>query len=257
MLQGLAKAKALKELQALTKDKASLNGLALAKALKRQNELRLDLGMGKVVQDDGVAKINDTFNQELQQAIDGELPDNHILQLGKPSQVLLGTGFPNAPIELRVSKLKEKSQTEWHKFDPKAIQNLPKALKEPMAVFAYGDKTKSQNVITQIEYNGKQFLVGVHFDNEYSGVQINNIRGLFPKDNHEWLNWITQGKALYLDKEKVQALINQQRINLADVEYLDLNLVESLVQNFGVVKQSAIVQAIKTTHLMNFCSFIY
>lgn len=44
MLQGLAKA--LKELQALVNSKASLNGLALAKALKRQNELRLDLGMG-------------------------------------------------------------------------------------------------------------------------------------------------------------------------------------------------------------------
>ncbi|WP_019518716.1 NUDIX domain-containing protein [Faucicola boevrei] len=48
MLQGLAKAKALKELQMLVKDKASLKGLALAKALKRQNELRSDLGMGKI-----------------------------------------------------------------------------------------------------------------------------------------------------------------------------------------------------------------
>lgn len=45
--------------------------------------------------------------------------------------------------------------------------------------------------------------------------------------------------------KKVQALINQQRTNLADVEYLDLKLVESIVQNFGNVKQSAVVQAIK------------
>lgn len=47
MLQGLAKAKALKELKSLVEQKASLNGLALAKTLKRQNELRADLGMGK------------------------------------------------------------------------------------------------------------------------------------------------------------------------------------------------------------------
>ncbi len=46
------------------------------------------------------------------------------------------------------------------------------------------------------------------------------------------LNWITQGKALYLDKERIQTLINQQRINLAEVEYLDLNSVAEVIQNF-------------------------
>ena len=45
-------------------------------------------------------------------------------------------------------------------------------------------------------------------------------------------NWITQRKALYLNKKKIQILIDQQRTDLADVEYLDLNLVESLVDAF-------------------------
>ncbi len=47
MLQGLAKAKALKELKQLHTQKESLKGLSLAKALKRIHELRKDLGMGK------------------------------------------------------------------------------------------------------------------------------------------------------------------------------------------------------------------
>lgn len=47
MLQGLAKTKALKELKTLVEQKASLKGLALAKSLKRIQELRADLGMGK------------------------------------------------------------------------------------------------------------------------------------------------------------------------------------------------------------------
>ncbi|MDO4440579.1 MAG: hypothetical protein Q4B81_00165 [Moraxella sp.] len=48
MLQGLAKTKALKELKEVMDKKASLSGLALTKILKRQNELRADLGMGKI-----------------------------------------------------------------------------------------------------------------------------------------------------------------------------------------------------------------
>ena len=52
------------------------------------------------------------------------------------------------------------------------------------------------------------------------------MRGLFPKDDEEWLNWISQGKARYLDHKRIKALIAQQRINLAEVDYLDLEDVE-------------------------------
>ncbi len=58
------------------------------------------------------------------------------------------------------------------------------------------------------------------------------ILGTLPKDIHEWLNWISQGKTLYLNKNKIQILIDQQRTNLADVEYLDLNLIKTLIKDF-------------------------
>ena len=63
-------------------------------------------------------------------------------------------------------------------------------------------------------------------------MDINSIRNVFPKDNAEWLNWISQGKHLYLDKQKIQELIDQQRTNLADVEYLDLDSVTKIVNEF-------------------------
>ena len=55
---------------------------------------------------------------------------------------------------------------------------------------------------------------------------------VFPKDNAEWLNWINQGKALYLNKEKIQNLIGQQRTNLADVDYLDLDSITKVIESF-------------------------
>lgn len=80
-LQGLAKAKALKELQTLVKDKASLKGLALAKALKRQNELRSDLGMSKVAHIEPVVTtpLNIDENQSLKErrkAVESWLREN-------------------------------------------------------------------------------------------------------------------------------------------------------------------------------------
>lgn len=70
-------------------------------------------------------------------------------------------------------------------------------------------------------------------------MEVNSIRGLFPKDNAEWLNWISQNKMLYADKEKIQTLIAQQRINLADVDYLDLDSVTNIVKNFENPAESA------------------
>jgi hypothetical protein len=66
----------------------------------------------------------------------------------------------------------------------------------------------------------------------HDSVTVNSIRGIFPKDLHEWLTWIQDGKSLYLNKEKIQNLISQQRINLADVTYLDLDSIDSIIQNF-------------------------
>jgi DNA-binding transcriptional MerR regulator len=63
-------------------------------------------------------------------------------------------------------------------------------------------------------------------------MEVLSIRGLFPKDNAEWLNWIRQGKSQYLNKEKIQALIDKQRTNLAEVEYLDLDSVAKVIESF-------------------------
>ena len=179
-----------------------------------------------------IKQVNDQFNKELQQQIDGTLPKDHIYKIGLPSDILCSTGFPCQPIEMSASHLMDKRLQSNHPFDIAELQNLPQALQKPIAVFEYGDKKKAQNAIVELTHNGKNFLVGVHFNQKRNGLEVSSVRGLFPKDNAEWLNWISQDKALYLDKEKIQTLINQQQINLADVAYLDLDNVAKVTQNF-------------------------
>ena len=180
---------------------------------------------------DSLEDINEQFNKELTMQIAGKLPKGHIYKLGRPCRILLSTGFPDLPIELSSTRLEEKSKQENHPYEIKEIQNIVFALQKTLAVFTYGSRDKSQNIIIELKYNDKEFLIGIFFSyNIYPNII--SIRGLFPKDTCEWLNWITQGKALYLNKQKIQTLIDQQRINLADVAYLDLNLVESLIKTF-------------------------
>ena len=179
-----------------------------------------------------VKKANDRFNEELEMQVKGELEEGHVYKLGMPSEILLSTGVPNLPIELSAKQLSKKAANRGHRFDVKDIANLPQAIQAPIAVFEYGNKDKSQNLIVEIERDGKKFVVGIHFNQNRRGIVVNDIRGLFNKDSHEWLNWISQGKLLYADKEKIQALIDKQRTNLAEVNYLNLDDVAKKVKDF-------------------------
>lgn len=186
------------------------------------------------------------FDKELQEFIDGKLPKSHIFTLGNPSEILVKCGFPaEQRIELSASHLEFKSKLPRHTFELTEIKGLEKALKNPIAVFEYGDRKKSQNIIINIEKNGKNFLTGVHFNQTTRGYEVSDIRTLYPKENVEWLNWINQGKLIYGDKEKLQALIVQQRMNVAEVnsQVVQSPLYEhclesssSILDKFGEVK---------------------
>ena len=185
------------------------------------------------------------FDKELLDYKNGILGDSHIFNLGKPSEILQKCGFPpHDRIELASARLKLKSQQTNHPFDIEDIIGLDKALKSPIAVFEYGDKNKSQNVIVNLEKDGKNFLVGVFFNQKQRGYEVSDIRGLFNRDNIDWIRWIEQGKLIYGNKEKIQVSIAQQRTNLAEVNNQDvrtssdtyyLDSTESILLKFGDV----------------------
>ena len=182
----------------------------------------------------GLDEVNERFNDALQQQIDGTLPKGYVYDLGMPSSILLSTGIPNLPIQLNATRLKEKATSFGHDFDLSEVKNLVKSLQHPMAIFKYGDERKAQNIVIELQQGDKNFIVGLSLHPTINGreLHINSIRNVFPKDNAEWLNWISQGKLLRVNKEKVQNLINQQRTILADVDYLDLDSIAKIVKDF-------------------------
>lgn len=184
--------------------------------------------------ENNIETINANFNEELQQQIDGKLLDGHIYKMGNPGRILLSTGVPNLPIQMNAKRLQAKATSYGHDFDLSEVKDLVKSLQQPLAIFAYGDKSKAQNIIVPLQKDENNFIVGLSLNPMVGGrkLEINSIRNVFPKNNSEWLNWISQGKALYMDKEKIQTLIDQQRTILADVDYLDLDSIAKVVENF-------------------------
>lgn len=62
--------------------------------------------------DDELEEVNERFNDELRQQINGTLPKGHVYQLGNPSDALLNSSIPDLPIELAASRLSNKGSVE-------------------------------------------------------------------------------------------------------------------------------------------------
>mgnify|MGYP003435719148 FL=1 len=87
-----------------------------------------------------------------------------------PSKILLSTGVPSLPNEMSSTNLAEHSRKTRHPFKLKDDKGLVNALQNPIAIFSYGDKEKSQNIIVEIQKDGRNFLVGIHFNQNRDGI---------------------------------------------------------------------------------------
>lgn len=167
-------------------------------------------------------EVNQRFNEELEQQIEGRLEKGHVYQLGRPSEFLRDAGIPDLPIEMPASQLEYKSTSGKHDYDLSEVINLPNAIAHPIATFAYGDSVKSQNILTVLEHNGENFLVGMFIRPKIKGnvLEVNSIRNVFPKNGASIVKLINQGKLTNVDKEKLLHFLDQQRTNLADVAFV-------------------------------------
>ena len=214
--------------------------LGEAADVARQAELKVGNYAEKGIEAEYVAEpsevesINALFNQELQQYEDGTLPTGHRFELGLPSAYLRSAGFPNLPISMRSSLLAKKAGDEKHPFDASDIKGLVTAIQKPIAIFEY-TKPNMRNLIVDVKRGDKHFLVGVTLNYKAGDIEINSVSGLFPKESHEWIKWIQDGKAIRIDqKEKIQAIIDSLRTNPAESERIGLNLedVAKIVDSF-------------------------
>ena len=202
-------------------------------------------------------EVNERFNEELKQQIDGTLPKGHVYRLGMPSEALRSAGVPELPIELSASRLAEKASPEYssnHPFALDEVENLPQALQNPIAVFDSKTRQGSKVILTELQSKGHNFVAVLRVrksdDTRKLDVEVNDIRSLYPKDRVGGIiEWINNDLLRWVDKEKAAGFISTQWPNyIGGGENTDGNAVEETSQrrtNFADVGRSALASATK------------
>lgn len=188
-------------------------------------------------------KVNDDFNQRLEELVKNPNQKDKILRLGRSSSFLKVGGITDAEIELDFDKFIRKSGDKYknnHPFAASDLINLPMALAEPIAVF--NSTTANDHVVlTELQKDGKNFIVAVRAVEQHrkGGVvlEVNKITSLYPKEERGIVYWINNGRISNVDKEKalhfIEALQPHAGTTITDEE---LKSAANIINSFETTK---------------------
>lgn len=188
-------------------------------------------------------KVNDDFNQRLEELVKNPNQKDKILRLGRSSSFLKVGGITDAEIELDFDKFIRKSGDKYknnHLFAASDLINLPMALAEPIAVF--NSTTANDHVVlTELQKDGKNFIVAVRAVEQHrkGGVvlEVNKITSLYPKEERGIVYWINKGRISNVDKEKalhfIEALQPHAGTTITDEE---LKSAANIINSFETTK---------------------
>lgn len=188
-------------------------------------------------------KVNDDFNQRLEELVKNPNQKDKILRLGRSSSFLKVGGITDAEIELDFDKFIRKSGDKYknnHLFAASDLINLPMALAEPIAVF--NSTTANDHVVlTELQKDGKNFIVAVRAVEQHrkGGVvlEVNKITSLYPKEERGIVYWINNGRISNVDKEKalhfIEALQPHAGTTITDEE---LKSAANIINSFETTK---------------------
>ena len=209
----------------------------------------------KLKAEDELERVNSRFNSELSRWQNGETNESEVLPVGKPMGVMK-MFMPDLPIVIR-QKVLTKARKK-HQLDASELKNIPDGLAKPIFVFKSTPNTVS--VLTQLKTGtGNNIFVAVELNKDLRlggrRVEVNDILTVHGREVKNIVMPILENNSLvWVDKQKglewlhsvksnsqantIQDLnnpkIDQQRMNLADVEKigLDLDDVAKVVNSF-------------------------
>lgn len=190
-------------------------------------------------------KVNDAFNQRLDELVKNPNQKDKILRLGRSSSFLKAGGIADADIELEFDKFVRKSGDKYknnHPFNASDLKNLPMAIAEPIAVFK-STNANDHVVLTELQKDGKNFIVAIRAVEQHrkGGVvlKVNQITSLYPKEEKGIINWVNTGRISNVDKEKalhfIEALQPHAGTSITDEE---LKSAANIINSFETTKEN-------------------
>lgn len=144
-------------------------------------------------------EVNEQFNRELA-GLTEENADTKIFNLGNPSSILLSAGVENKPMKLYGNKVIKKMKK--HGFALEELQDLPKAVANPIAVFNNYQREGNRTILTELRSQEKNIMVAVTLGKDGVDVDFNIVSSVFGKGSTNIVDWISKGYLAYVDKEK-------------------------------------------------------
>lgn len=156
-------------------------------------------------------EVNEQFNRDLA-GLTEENADTKIFNLGSPSSILLSAGVEDKPMKLYGNKVIKKMKK--HGFALEELQNLPKAVANPIAVFDNYQRGGNRSILTELRTQQGNFLVSVNIGKD-ADVDFNIVRSVFGKGDERVVDWINKGLATYINKEKALSFLSHQSAPIA------------------------------------------
>ena len=149
--------------------------------------------------DSELIAINEQFNRELA-GLTEENADTKIFNLGSPSSILLSAGVEDKPMKLYGNKIIKKMKK--HDFALAELQDLPRAVANPIAVFNNYRREGNRTILTELRSQGKNIMVAITLGKNGVDVDFNIVSSVFGKRESNVVDWINKGYLTYINKEK-------------------------------------------------------
>lgn len=149
---------------------------------------------------DNLEEVNAEFNNKLS-TLTEKNANSVVLNLGRPSEVLVKAGVEDKPMKLYGSKVVKKMKK--HGFTLSELNNLPKAVADPIAVFDNYRKEGNRSILTELKTAQGNFLVSVEYGRSRD-IDFNIVSSVFGKGDGNLKDWLKRGSATYINNEKVQ-----------------------------------------------------
>ena len=186
-------------------------------------KMKLGVGYSEKGVVEGAAEANeeeatesiDEVNKRFNDALDGLTEDNKdriTLSLGMPSPILIGAGVENKPLKLYGNKVIKKMKK--HGFALEELKNLPSAVANPIAVFNNIGRAGNRSILTELHTSQGNILVSVDLGKD-ADIDFNIVSSVFGKGATNVVDWINNGFATYINKEKARSFLSHQSAPIA------------------------------------------
>lgn len=184
---------------------------------------------------ESIEEVNRRFNEQLKQVEQGYSVG--VISLGNPGDILLAAQIDNTELFVRESVLRR--HMKKHGLTAADLQNLPSAIQMPLMVYEWGEKAKSQVVVTGIERGTQRITVAIKLERGGHHVEVNEVASIHGKEIERLLTEMNTSKTnfgkdnlKYIDKKRVVTWLNLTPPRGADVQSEQQLNAAKIVQNF-------------------------